>query len=86
MRKSAGDGCGQCDVYIIADAKSGIPQMLEDGSIFPGARVVDWIGGKTKLTGKVAEAIKIIEKESLTSRFRISGKCSSRFRSRVLRV
>jgi hypothetical protein len=63
MRRSVGDGCGQCDVYIIADPRSGIPRLIEGGSIFPRARVVDWPGVETKLTGKVAEAIRIIETE-----------------------
>jgi hypothetical protein len=68
MRKSVGDGCGRCDVYIIADPRSGIPQKIENGSIFPGARVVDWTGVETKLTGKVAEAIKIIDTEVVAKR------------------
>lgn len=57
VRKSIGNKCGQCDAYIIANPNSGIPKMLEDGVIFPNAKVVDWSPVERKLTGKVKEAV-----------------------------
>lgn len=41
-RKSVGDGCGECEAWVIAAERSGIPKMLEDGYIFPGAKVCEW--------------------------------------------
>jgi|GEM_PF-1183413 len=43
VRKSDGEFCHPCDVYIIGAPQHGIPQMLKDGSIFPGATAVEWV-------------------------------------------
>lgn len=42
VRKLVDGKCGHCHVYIIAAAKSGIGDMLRDGKIFPGAKVLSW--------------------------------------------
>jgi hypothetical protein len=60
VRQSDGETCGQCDVYVIAANKHGIPEMLRDGSIFPGAKAEEWMPIKRKLTGKVKQAFDFV--------------------------
>lgn len=57
VRKSEGSGCAPCEVYLIASRQHGIAQMLEDGYIFPGAKIAEWEPVKKKLTGYLAEAV-----------------------------
>lgn len=59
-RKSVNDGCGECEAWIIASDRSGIPGLLEDGYIFPGSRVVEWVPEEKELTGLVGEAFDFI--------------------------
>ena len=60
-RNSSDEGCGICDAFIIASQKSGIPEMLEKGTIFPKAKVIEWVPFEKELTGKVKQAIEAIE-------------------------
>ena len=59
-RKSVNEGCAECEAYIIAHPNSGIPKMLEDGTIFPGAKVLDWTPVRREPTGKVKDAVDYI--------------------------
>lgn len=42
VRKLVDGKCGECHVYIIAAAGSGIGGLLRDGIIFPGATIQPW--------------------------------------------
>jgi hypothetical protein len=56
VRKSRGSGCHPCNAFIIAGPQSGIPQMLQNGSIFPAAKVVDWCPVTKEFPTKVKQA------------------------------
>jgi hypothetical protein len=58
VRRCDGDVCLPCDAYIIAAARSGIPEALPE--IFPGCRVVRWQPVQKDLRGKVKEAVEFI--------------------------
>ena len=58
VRRCIGDRCPPTRAYIIASAKSGIPEELP--RIFPGARISRWKGLKRALKGKVKDALKFI--------------------------
>jgi hypothetical protein len=57
VRKSVDGGCPESHLYIIAHPRHGIPSMLEDGTIFPGCKTVDWSPVCRKIRGKVKEAL-----------------------------
>lgn len=63
VRMSDGSGCYPCDAYIIADTRSGIPSMLEDGTIFPGCKVAEWYPVKKELRGRTARAFAFVKAE-----------------------
>jgi hypothetical protein len=54
VRRCQGAMCAPCNAYIIAAARSGIPEALP--AIFPGCRVERWSPVKRDLRGKVKEA------------------------------
>lgn len=58
VRKLVNGRCGDCKVYVIAAANSGIGQLLKEGVIFPGATVEDWnpVNKERSLTGLVKAA------------------------------
>jgi hypothetical protein len=58
VRRCQGDVCAPCNAYIIAAARSGIPEALP--SIFPGCRVERWRPVKKELRGKVKEAVAFV--------------------------
>jgi hypothetical protein len=58
VRKSNGDRCLPMTAYIIASARSGIPDDLT--TIFPGCTVLDWNARKKGLTGKPKMALEFI--------------------------
>lgn len=60
VRKSEGEKCGRCTVYIIAHPRHGITKMLEDGYIFPGAHLTEWLPVEKELRGRVREAVDFV--------------------------
>jgi hypothetical protein len=58
VRRCQGDMCAPCNAYIIAAARSGIPETLPE--IFPGCRVVKWQPVKKELSGKVKAAAEFV--------------------------
>lgn len=60
VRVSVGGGCAPCEAYIIASPKSGIRKLLPE--VFPGCTAETWTPVRRKPTGKVAEAIGIVER------------------------
>ena len=61
VRLSEGDKCAPCNLYIIAHPSSGIPGMLENGYIFPGAKPpLAWGPTSVKLPRLVKKAVKFI--------------------------
>ena len=59
VRKAVGDQCPPCNIYIIARAGSGLPQILP--RIFPGCRIEPWEPSPPRLRGKPAEALQFIK-------------------------
>jgi hypothetical protein len=58
VRRCQGDVCAPCNAYIIAAARSGIPEALP--TIVPGCRVVKWQPVQRALRGKVKEAAEFV--------------------------
>jgi hypothetical protein len=59
VRKLNGNRCLPMHAYVIATPMSGIPAALRD--VFPGCRVERWQPVEKRLTGKLAEAIHVLE-------------------------
>lgn len=59
VRGCDGDQAHECNAYIIASVRTGIPSALPD--LFPGCQVVQWRPVKRALVGKVKEAIDYLE-------------------------
>lgn len=55
VRGCDGEQALECDAYIIASVRTGIPAALPE--LFPGCQVVKWQPVKRALTGKVKEAV-----------------------------
>lgn len=55
LRNCDGEQARECDIYLIASVRSGIPQTLPE--LFPGCRVVRWEPVTRELSGKVKEAV-----------------------------
>ena len=55
VRKLNGSQCFPMDAYVIADAKSGIPEDIS--RVFPGAHVVDWKPIPRALNGRPKQAL-----------------------------
>lgn len=59
VRQGNGSDSGHCNAYIIAPTRSGVRDYLSD--IFPGCHVRTWKPAKVKLTGKVADAMALVD-------------------------
>lgn len=62
VRKSLGNNCHPCELYIIASKKSGIKKLLasKDRGIFPGCKVHAWSPVRKALKGKVKDAFEFV--------------------------
>jgi hypothetical protein len=60
VRKSEGDQCHPAEAWIIASARSGIPQAIP--AIFPGCKVKRWKPIPRSLGGPSAAALDYVEK------------------------
>lgn len=59
VRGCDGEQAHECNAYIIASVRTGIPAALPD--LFPGCQVMRWQPVKRALAGKVKEAIDYLE-------------------------
>ncbi|MFV0475929.1 MAG: hypothetical protein ACK5MQ_17255 [Pikeienuella sp.] len=65
VRLSIGGGFAPCEAWIIASPRSGIRKLLP--AIFPGCRVERWRPVRKAPTGRVAEAIEVLERHLAAS-------------------
>lgn len=61
VRKCVGAQCAPCDLYLIADRRTGIPEDLR--RIFPGCQVEQWEPIERPLKGKIRKAIEHLRQE-----------------------
>lgn len=67
VRRSHGDGCAPCDLYVIAAPQSGIAETLPD--VFPGARIFEWtILSPKKLRGRVKQVFDYVAQQLTNDR------------------